>query len=131
MTCIVRVVRFGLVGLAAAAVHYGVAISLVMLVDWSPQVANVGGYLPALLVSYHGQGRYTFRMSPKNQSRFWRFAATSFAGLMINAAGYAIVLHFTNLDYRIALGLVLIAAALLTYLALGRWVFDAHTRLTT
>ena len=118
-----RVLRFGLIGLVAAAVHYGIAVGLTWFAGIPPQAANVCGYLLALLVSYHGQDRYTFARSPKNAPRFARFAATSLGGFLLNAASYASLLRFTSLDYRIALALVLGVVATLTYLVLGRWVF--------
>ena len=118
-----RAVRFGLVGITAAAVHYGVAVGLTLLVRMPPQLANVCGYLLAFVVSYHGQDRYTFSGSPKRRPRLLKFAATSLGGFLINAASYASLLHFTRLDYRIALALVLSVVATLTYLVLGRWVF--------
>lgn len=121
-----RAVRFGLIGIAAAAVHYGVAVGLVSLINFRPQIANVGGYSLAFVVSYLGQGRYTFVRSVTGSTRFWRFAATSISGFLLNAAAYATLLHFTSIDYRVALGLVLTVVATLTYIVLGRWVFDVR-----
>ena len=118
-----RALRFGLVGLCAAAVHYSVAVGLTWLIDMPPQIANACGHVLAFVVSYRGQDRYTFSRSPKRSPRLPKFAATSLGGFLLNALSYASLLHFTRLDYRVALALVLSVVAALTYLVLGRWVF--------
>lgn len=120
-----RYVRFVVVGTLAASMHFAVAVGLVSLAGRSPQLANVGGYCAAMLTSYLGQSLWTFSQRGVSMTQFYRFAVTSFSGFALNALTYAALLHWTSLDYRIALLLVLLLVAVLTFLGLDHWVFAA------
>lgn len=118
-----RQVSFASVGACAAAVHYSCAIALVSLFGWAPLVANLGGYCVALLVSFIGQSRFTFGSRQAGAIEFAKFAATSLAAFALNSLTYAALLFWTPLDYRVALLLVLLGVAALTYILMNRWVF--------
>jgi putative flippase GtrA len=115
---------FLLVGALAAALHWLVAVMLVERAGVAPMLANVGGWLVALALSFVGQWRWTFgdRRAPSSRSAL-RFFGLSAAGLALNAATYALLLHNTPLRYDIALALVLLTVTVITYLATQRWVF--------
>jgi putative flippase GtrA len=124
-----RYVLFAVVGATAAMTHFSVAVALVSGCNWSPQIANVGGYLVALFVSYQGQSRLTFAGSQPASRHLLKFILTSLSAFAINAMAYAALLHWTALDYRVALALVLVSVAVATYAALRFWVFlDPSTR---
>lgn len=125
---LLRGVRFAAVGTFAAATHFCVAVAFVSFVHWSPQLANVAGYAVALLASYLGQALWTFEQRGVSVTHFAKFAVTSLSGFIINAAAYAALLRWTHLDYRIALVLVLMLVAALTFLGLSKWVFAAPRR---
>lgn len=125
---LIRGVRFGAVGTMAAATHFLVAVAFVSLAHWSPQMANVAGYLVALLTSYLGQALWTFEQRSVSMKHFAKFAVTSLSCFIINAAAYAALLRWSSLDYRIALVLVLVLVAALTFVGLGKWVFAAPPR---
>jgi putative flippase GtrA len=125
---VARLVRFGIVGAVAAATHFFVTIGFVSLGGWRPQLANVAGYAVALAVSYLGQALWTFGQSGVNAVDFTKFAATSLTGFAANALTYASLLRWTGLDYRLALALVLLLVAMLTFLSLNHWVFAAPPR---
>ncbi len=110
-------------GVLAAATHFGVAVALVSMGHWPPLLANVGGYLVALIVSYQGQSRLTFAGSSPGDRRLLKFTVTSLTAFALNSAAYAALLRWTSLDYRIALALVLVSVAVATYAALSLWVF--------
>jgi putative flippase GtrA len=114
---------FVMVGTLAAGVHYSLAIAGVMFAGLSPQTSNVCGYVIALLVSYIGQSRFTFADAARQATTFVRFATVSLSGFLLNYLCYSALLRWTAIDYRIALLIVLIGVAGLTYIALNKWVF--------
>jgi len=89
-----------------------------------PALANVAGWLVALLVSFGGHWRLTFgdRRSPRLRSapRLLVVSASAFA---VNAAAYALLLRADWLPYDVSLALVLLGVAMLSYLANRDWAF--------
>lgn len=119
-----RIGWFVAVGCTAAAVHFGVVVALVGRLGWAPLVANVGGWLVALGVSYGGHRRLTFadQRTPVARSAP-RFLAVSALGFVVNEGAYALLLHGSGLGYRAALAAVLLGVAVLTYLLSRHWAF--------
>ena len=119
-----RVAWFLTVGTAAAAVHWAVVTALVSAWGWHPLTANVLGWLVALNVSFLGHHRMTFQ---GHGVPWWRaaprFAAISALGFAINEAAYAAMLRWSGQSYQLALAIVLVAVAALTYLLSSRWAF--------
>lgn len=115
---------FGVVGVSAMAVHLASVALLLVPMGLSPLLANVVGFLLAFQVSHAGHRRLTFRRgdlpASRSRSRFFLVAVGSF---LVNEALYALLLHYTGLDYRIALAIVLVAVAVLTYVAARQWAF--------
>ena len=122
-----RPVKFAFVGLVAAAVHYLLAVFCVSVLAFSPQAGNAGGYAIALLVSYLGQSRLTYAFVSGRRLTFARFATVSGCGFALNSMGFALLLRWTTLDYRLALILVLMASAAVSYLLLSNWVFATRS----
>lgn len=124
MAAVKRIAFFVAVGCAAAAVHFGVVVLLVEWLRWPPLAANVAGWLLAFLVSFLGQWRLTFasRGTPWRHA-LPRYFLLSLGGFAANEGAYAVLLHLTPLPYQVALGIVLLAVAVMTYLLGSRWVF--------
>jgi putative flippase GtrA len=116
------VVAFGLVGAAAALVHFLVVILLVPL-GTHPLVGNVVAFITAFGISFFGHGQWSFparRARPRALPRFLTVAASSFVA---NELLYALLLWFTPLGYRAALVIVLILVASATFMASKHWAF--------
>lgn len=115
---------FGVVGISAMLVHLASVALVLVPLGLPPLLANVIGFLIAFQVSHAGHRRLTFReaAAPPAQSRrrFFGVAVLSFA---VNEVLYALLLRFTPLDYRVALALVLVAVAVLTFGAARLWAF--------
>jgi putative flippase GtrA len=120
-----RVHWFFVVGAIAAAVHYFSVIALVSVAHLPPWLANIPAYCIALAVSYLGQSRLTFNVSKDTAGQTLRFAITSAGGLVLNCTAYAALLHFTRLDYRLALVVVIAGVAALSFICMRHWVFGA------
>ncbi|MBC2769656.1 GtrA family protein [Pusillimonas minor] len=119
-----QVAWFVLVGCAAAATHWLVVVAAVSLLGLAPLLANVAGWLVAFCVSFAGHYTLTFRHqgAPLGQA-LRRFFAVSAAGFGINEVAYALLLHATPIRYDVLLALILIAIAVLTFVAGRFWAF--------
>lgn len=118
-----RLVAFALIGATSAAVHFTVAVAVVTLAGSAPMAGNIDGYGVALITSWLGQSRLTFREAPRSTWTPVRFALTSLSGFALNAMAYAALLRWTTLDYRVSLAIVLMSVALLTWVLCDQWVF--------
>ncbi len=80
---VLRVVRFGLVGLAAAAIHMSIAVGLVRWAGWPPMTANLAAFAVAFLFSFQGHFAWSFADSGVARRgamvRFFVIAVTAFA----------------------------------------------------
>jgi putative flippase GtrA len=120
-----EVVAFGAVGVTAFLVHFAVVAATVPL-GVAPLLANVLGFLAAFAVSFVGHGRWTFPAEGRPVApALRRFAVVAVSGFVLNESAYAALLHWTQLDYRVALFIVLCAVAGLTWVAGRYWAF-AH-----
>ena len=120
---------FGIVGVTAMLVHLGSVSLLLVPLGLPPLVANIIGFLLAFQVSHAGHQRLTFvaadAPAARSRKRFFVVALTSFA---VNELMYAALLHFTDLDYRVALAIVLFAVAALTFFSARTWAFASQGR---
>jgi len=115
---------FVAVGTAAAAVHWGVAVAAVEHLGLAPGWANVCGWLVALCVSFAGHWRLTFADRPVHPWRAARrFVVLSASAFALNAAAYTLLLRWQVARYDVALAFVLLAVAILSFLANRHWAF--------
>jgi putative flippase GtrA len=114
---------FGVVGASAAAVHLGTVWLLVSQLALAPLLANVLGFCAAFIVSFIGHHRRTFaaHAAPLSQA-LPRFLLVAVLGFAANEILYALLLHW-GLEYRLALFLVLVAVAGMTWLLSRYWAF--------
>lgn len=124
MTSWHRLVRFVAVGCAAAAVHFGTVVLLVETHSARPLAANVVGWLLAFVVSFAGQHRLTFgdRSAPLLRAAR-RFFLISAAGFATNELAYGLLLRVSAIRYDVALAIVLVTVAVMTYVLSSRWAF--------
>lgn len=71
---------FALVGLLAAAAHYGALVGLVELAGWRAVPATLVGYVAGGLVSYVLNRSLTFASDRPHQEAGWRFALVAAVG---------------------------------------------------
>ncbi|RXZ33985.1 GtrA family protein [Oxalobacteraceae bacterium CAVE-383] len=123
-----RLMRFGLIGAAAAAMHYWAAIALVELGGLAPLRANVGAFAIAFWCSYFGHRHWTFadRRGGHPAAVFFRFLATALLGFLLNQWLYYLLLTYLTLPYFISLAIVMVIVAASTYLLSRLWAFRAE-----
>lgn len=119
-----RPLWFIAVGCTAAAVHWLAVVAAVEVAGWPPLVANIGGWLVALGVSFTGHHHLSFRghRAPlaRSAARFFLVSATGFA---VNEGVFAATLHWSGIGYQFLLAGVLVMVALMTWLLSRYWVF--------
>jgi putative flippase GtrA len=114
---------FTVVGTAAAALNLAVVASTVPL-GVSPLLANVIGFLLAFAFSFFGHARWSFPAVGRPIGlALRRFAALSVLGFGVNEACYAGALSWTEVDYRLALVVIVASLGLLKLLASKHWAF--------
>ena len=119
-----QITCFVVVGCAAAATHWLVAVACVQALGMAPLAANAAGWLVAFGVSFGGHYLLTFRHEAAPlAAAAWRFFLISAAGFAINEATYAWLLAHTGLRYDVLLAGVLILVAGLTFLFSRYWAF--------
>lgn len=124
MTPLRRIATFIVVGATAAAVHLAVVVALVEAGVAAPLVANVAGWLVAFCVSFAGQHRLTFGdREARARHAAPRFFLLSAAGFAANEAAYALALRYSPMRYDVALALVLLLVAVMTYVLSSAWAF--------
>lgn len=120
-----QVIRFVVVGCAAAAVHLSVVTVLVRLAGAAPLAANVAGWALAFWVSFIGHYGWTFRGTVLTRSvAARRFVLLSATGFAVNEGLYALALHWSALRFDLLLVVVLLVTAVLTFLASRVWAFQ-------
>jgi len=119
-----RIGWFVVVGCAAAAVHWSVATGMVAFAHWAPLQANVVGWVVALMVSFTGHHRLSFRGHGASiGSAGLRFLCISGGGFLVNEIAYALLLRWTAARYDLLLACVLVSVAGATYLLSRHWAF--------
>ena len=125
---LLRIARFGIVGLTAAAVHYWVVIALVEVVLIAPLQANVGGFFVAFWISYFGHRHWTFSdaVATHNEgehSSFLRFLLVALLGFCMNELLFYLLLRYAGWPYYFALAVVVFTVAVMTYVLSRLWAF--------
>ena len=122
-----ELVRFGVVGVAALLVHLASVALWWVPAGLPPLVANVLAFLLAFSVSYLGHRHLTFRAGHvAHRQSLPRFFVVAGLGFAVNESLYFLLLHYTRLDYRLALLIVLGMVAAMTFI-LGKWWAFAGT----
>ncbi|MBB2485832.1 GtrA family protein [Mitsuaria sp. WAJ17] len=114
---------FGTVGACAAAVHFCVVWLLVGAWQWPALGANVLGFLLAFGVSFVGHHRLTFAaQQARRRDALPRFFGVAVLGFACNEMLYALLLEL-GVEYRLALFVVLLAVAAMTWWLGRHWAF--------
>lgn len=120
-----EVLRFGVVGVTATLVHFGVLNAAVRLAGLDPVIANGIAFSVAVFVTYVGQSLWVFRQPIYAPGRLQKFATSAVGGLVANMALMALFSDLFGLHYNIAFGLCLIIVPGCQFVVNKLWVFGA------
>jgi len=124
-----RVLKFGVVGLAATAVHVVTAfVSLPRL--GSPFMANLIGFLAAFCVSYTGQALWTFDLREGHRRAAGRFFVVAFGSFLFSTLvlGGARASGFLPNWASLLLAIAVVPGC--TFVASRLWVFKPDDKFT-
>lgn len=83
-----QILRYGLVGGGVTALQAAVYWLLAQHLGWHPQIANLAGYMCAVVTGYFAHGAITFKdhdAESASLGRMMRFVAVSLLSLALNA----------------------------------------------
>lgn len=121
---IVRLFRFGIVGVAATVTHAAILWALVETVQMRPSIATVIGFLIAFNVSYFGHYYFTFRSTESHRRALPGFAATATAGAVLNWLIFVIGTDVVDWNYWIAFGISIVLVPIFVFFVSRRVAFD-------
>ena len=118
-----QLLRFGIVGVTAASVHFCVVVLLVQTLTMQPLVANIFGFVVSFQVSYWGHSMWTFSDSQVlHRAALPKLLLVQIISLAVNESMFYILLSF-HLPYPVALLIVLSILPAVTFLSSKLWVF--------
>ena len=118
-----RIGRFGIVGLAATAIHLAVAQAALLFAGLSPFAANVAGFLVAFLAGFAGHQWFTFRSATPLRQAFRRYGAIALTGFAVNNIILAGLVATGFVSEALALAFAILIVPAGTFLASRFWGF--------
>ena len=119
-----RIVRFGISGLTATAVHYSILVLLVEEAEMTPIALANGLATPcAMVVSYLGNRYFVMRSTVSHGGASLRFLACYACVIGIHSGAMALWADWAGLNYSVGFVLFTGIAAAVTYLLNGFYVF--------
>lgn len=120
-----QLVRFGLVGLSAAATQISIVVALVESgIVKQPLLANIVGFLFAFQVSYFGHRRWTFNETlTQHRVAVPRLLIVSISAFIANESLFFVFMNTFHLPYPLALFCVLAILPIVTFTLSKLWVF--------
>lgn len=122
---ILQIMRFGIIGVTAAIVHFNTVVMLVQEFHYAPLIANIAGFLISFQVSYWGHRNWTFHDTVITHSDAYpRLAMVQITNFAINEYLYYIFLSM-HLPYQLALVIVIAVMPIFTFVTSKWWVFQS------
>ena len=123
---ILQLIRFGITGGCAAAVHFSTVVSLVEWELWDPLHANVIGFLVSFVLSFSGHRLWTFAETEGSvRKQLPVFFLTSVSGFGLNQSLFYTFLHHTHMYYIMALILAIGISSAAVFVVSKTLVFRA------
>lgn len=118
-----QIVRFGIVGVTATAVHGLTLFVLVNGAQFSPMVGTAIAFLCAVAVTYAGQALWVFKVRQHGSAKVFRFAMSAVFGLLANVAIMKLAVDVAQVHYQIGFAAAVVLVPAMTYLINRYWVF--------
>jgi putative flippase GtrA len=117
-----RLIYYGVIGASSAAVHILTVLCLVTYLQLQPLIANIFAFLLAFNVSFLGHKYFTFsKLHDQKKLSLPHFFLVASSGGILNELLYFILLHYTTLNYLIALILVLGIVSIYSFVLSRFW----------
>ena len=122
-TVLHRFARFAVVGAITTGTHTAVFAAAIEAARIEPVTANALAFFVAVLVGYVLNRQWTFAAHGAQHARLWRYAAGALAGLAVNSAIMAAVVHGAHWSPYVGLALAIVLVPPLTFSLNQFWVF--------
>ena len=124
ISLLLQIGRFSVVGISAAIVHFCGLVFLVEMDLLPPLYANVIAFFIAFQVSYWGHRMWTFAGTvAQHRTALPKLLVVATTGLAVNQGLFYIFLTVFELQYMVALFIVLAIVPVMTFTVSRRWVF--------
>jgi len=121
-----QIIRFGSVGSVATVLHVILAMMTREAFNIVPLAANFTGFVGAILFSYIGHARFTFRQTVNQSDQFLRFIIAGLVSLGTSSFLVWILNSVLGIDFGVAMIAVAVVVPMMTYLVLRFWVFESE-----
>ncbi len=125
MSLLATAVRFGVVGVATAVVHYGLLYIGVEFVRLGATLASSIGFVVSVIFNYLMHYSWTFAQPAPHGRTLVRYLVMVACGFGINALVMYVGVHGWALHYLITQALALVAVVLWNFSLSNLWVFRA------
>jgi putative flippase GtrA len=115
--------RFGIVGVLTALVHYGLLYAGVELAGLPATLASSVGFLVAVVFNYFMHYNWTFGEPAPHGRTLRRYLVMISCGFLINAGVMLIGENLGSLHYLLVQALALVAVVLWNFVVSNTWVF--------
>jgi putative flippase GtrA len=120
-------IRFAGVGAVATAVHVTLFAALMELLQISALLANLAAFGAAMLLSFAGHCRWTFRLREHHWPALRRFTVVAVLGLGLNSAIAYGIADRLGWHYACAVTLMVTVTPVTLFLLSRRWAFADRT----
>lgn len=118
-----RLIRFGIVGVAATLTHVLVLTGLVELLGADPRLANLAAFAVAVPVSYVGHYYWSFGSSHPHGETMLRFVVVAAASLVSSQGLMLLALDVAGAGYGVGIALMVVVMPLVNFLVQQALVF--------
>lgn len=124
MPLFLQLARFGVIGIISTVIHLGTALALRELTSLAPLAANLGGFVCAVMFSYFGHAKLTFRQGAWQGEQFTRFAITALSALSVSSLITWWMTDRMGASFALAMLLVGAVVPVVNFIVLKLWVFE-------
>lgn len=118
-----RLVRFGIVGVAATVTHVTTLTALVELLGVDPHVANFLGFVVAVPVSYLGHYYWSFASTHAHGETLLRFVIVAVASLVTSQGLMILAVDGLGAGYGVGIVLMVVVMPLVNFVVQQVLVF--------
>ena len=121
-----EMLRFGVTGSLSTVVHFSSVLFLVSFIRFMPLSANIIAFLIAFIVSYVGHSKFTFPSGNEHSDfnpALIKFFITATFSFILNESMYYYLIKVGQLNYLLALAIVLGSVSIVTFSICKLWAF--------
>ena len=123
---LLRLFRYGLVGVCAASAHALVAFLVHTIAHIAPTPSNFAGFVTGAVISYLGSYYFTFKVTSGHKAAASRFALVWIIGILVNVGVFKALLNMFEVPFLINVFVVIALTPILQFVMLRFWAFR-HT----